>query len=410
MLCFLLILALPGCTTPRSSQANPASQGALARRAVPVNVATAVRKDVPVQLQEIGTVEAEATIQIKSLVEGQVAQVHFDDGAHVRKGQPLFTIDPRPFQAALAQAQANLLRDQVQAKRDYDAAVRYAKLVATGTVSADQYEEKRAQAQASEAAARADVAAVENAKLKLGYTAINSPINGRAGDILSKAGNLVKVNADTPMVTLMQTQPVDVSFSVPENYLNEIRASDAQSSLTVEAHIPGDAKPEIGKLTFINNEVNRQSGTIELKGTFENAKERLWPGRFVNVVLTLKVMRGVTVIPSQALQRGQEGDYVFVVRPDASAEYRSVDAEQLSAAETIVRKGVAPGEVVVTDGQLRLAPGVKVEIKEELSTATLLGGSEHPENQGSDGIRGSAMPVPGGASESMKTRSPGGAR
>jgi multidrug efflux system membrane fusion protein len=331
---------------------------------VPVTAATVIQKAVPVQLRAIGNVEAYSTISVKSQIEGVLTRVHFKEGQYVNKGDILFTIDPRPYEAALKQAEANLAKDNAQLENAHKEVSRYEDLVKKGYVAQEQYDQIRTNAAALEATINADKAMVENAHLQLKYCYIYSPINGRTGNLIANEGNLIKANADNPMVTINQIQPIYVTFSVPEQYLNEIKKYMAAMKLNVEALISKeDVMPEQGVLTFIDNTVDMATGTIKLKGTFANKGKRLWPGQFVNVLLTLTMQPNAIVIPSQAVQAGQSGVYVFVIKSDLTAESRPVVVARSLDGESVIEKGLQPGEKVVTDGQLRLVPGAKVEIK-----------------------------------------------
>jgi multidrug efflux system membrane fusion protein len=300
-----------------------------------------------------------------------LVSVHFTEGQDVKKGDLLFTIDPRPYEAALKQAEANLQRDLAQAKHAQEDARRYEFLIQKGVVARQQYDKFRTDADALEATVLADRAAAENAKIQLGYCSIHSPIDGRTGSLMIKQGNIIKAE-DINLVVINQVIPIDVSFSVPEQFLPEIRKHMASKKLQVEASSPqSDERPEKGTITFVDNAVDTSTGTIRLKGTFANREKKLWPGQFVNVVLTLTEEPNVIVVPSQAIQTGQEGQYVFVVKPDLTVESRQVVAGRTINGETVVQKGLQADERVVTDGQLRLSPGARVEIKTpEASSAT----------------------------------------
>lgn len=332
-------------------------------RMVPVVVDAADRKNVPLQVRTIGNVEAYNTVAVKAQVSGEISQVFFKEGQDVRKGSLLFRIDPRPFEAALRQAESALARDRAQAVNAQEDAKRYASLSGKGYVSVQEYDKARTNANALDAIVQADEAAVENARLQLEYTAIMSPIDGRTGAITVQKGNVVKAN-DASLVTINQVRPINVAFSLPEQYLAEVKKHMAMKDLKVEAIIPGsEASPVRGELAFIDNAVDRATGTIRLKGTFANADHRLWPGQFVDVILTLTIEPDRVLVPTEAVQTGQQGQYVYVVKDDMTAELRSVTPGRVHERWTIIEKGVAAGEKVVTDGQLRLVPGAKVEIK-----------------------------------------------
>lgn len=354
------VVVMSGCST---GPVKP--QVARAADAVPVTIATVVQKTVPAELEAIGNVEAYSTVSVKSQVEGALERVYFREGQDVKAGELLFTIDRRPFDAALQQAEANLARDTAQASHAKVEAERYTKLVEQGIVSKEQYDQYRTSAEAQDAAVRADKAAVENAQIQLGYCTIRSPIQGRAGSLLVHEGNVVKAN-DVPLVVLNRITPIYVNFAVPEKYLAEIKSRMTAGTLRVEASIPGDeAHPRDGTLSFVDNAVDATTGTIRLKGTFGNQDKQLWPGQFVNVKLRLAAQPNAVVVPSQAVQTGQQGQYVFVVKPDLTAEFRPVVVARSQGGEAVIERGLRPEEKVVTDGQLRLYPGAKMEVKSQ---------------------------------------------
>ncbi len=336
--------------------------------AVPVVAAQVSQRDMPVQVTAIGNVEAYSTVTIKSLVDGEIQQAYFREGQDVRKGERLFSIDPRPFQAALHQAEANLARDQAQAQYAQAEAQRYTQLMKAGIVSQIQYEQFTSNAQALDAAVRSDRAAVENAKIKLNYCSIDAPISGRTGSLLVHPGNLVKTN-DTSLVVINQVTPIYVDFSIPEQDLTQVKQRQAQGRLRILAYPSGhESDASTGTLSFINNTVDSSTGTIVLKGTFANRDRRLWPGQFVSVILDLSVQRSATVVPSQAVQTGQNGKYVYVIKSDRTVVLRPVTIGNALAGLTVVEKGLSPGETVVTNGQLRLYPGAKVSFKNEAAS------------------------------------------
>ena len=354
-----------------SSGCSNEKQGKPASAPIPVIVGAATQKTVPVQLRAIGNVQAYSTVTVKSKVGGELVRVHFTEGQDVRKGDLLFTIDPRPYEAALKQAEANLERDLAQAKHAREDARRYESLIQKGVVPKQQYDKFRTDADALEATVLADRAAVENAKIQLGYCSIHSPIDGRTGSLIVQQGNIIKAE-DINLVVINQIIPINVTFSIPEQFLSEVKKYMATGKLHVEALIPmNEARPERGVITFIDNAVDSSTGTIRLKGTFGNREKDLWPGQFVNVVLTLTTEPNAIVVPSQAIQTGQEGQYVFVVKQDLTVESRPVVAGRTVNSETVIQKGLKADEKVVTDGQLRLYPGAKVEIKtSDSATAT----------------------------------------
>lgn len=328
----------------------------------PVTVATVVQKTVPVQINAIGAVEAYSTVSIKARVDGELMRVYFSEGQFVSKGDLLFSIDPQPYKTALETAQANLAKDTALSRKADNDVVRYAGLIKEELVSKDDYEKALANAEALKATLEADRAAVESARLELDYCSIFSPVSGRTGGLLADQGNLIKAN-DSALVIINQVQPVYASFSVPEQNLAEIKKYMAVGKLRVEARASDeDGSTAEGMLTFIDNEVDSATGKIRLKATFPNKGMDLWPGQFVNVVLVLTEHPDVTVVPSQAVQTGQQGQFVFVVKDD-SAELRPVRTGITYGDMTVIEQGLRNQEVVVTDGQMRLMPGAKVEIK-----------------------------------------------
>jgi len=353
----LLFLAIfsSGCSNEKSNK--PVSPP------IPITVGTVSQKTVPVELRVVGNVQAFSTVTIKSKVGGELTRVHFTEGHDVRKGDLLFTIDPRPYEAALKQAEANLQKDLAQTKHAQEDARRYEFLIQKGVVARQQYDKFRTEAEALEAAVLADRAAVENAKIQLGYCSIHSPIDGRTGSLMVKQGNIIKAD-DVNLIVIHQIVPIDVAFSVPEQNLQEIKKYMALGKLQVDALVPSNnERPEQGTVTFVDNAVDTSTGTIRLKGTFANRERKLWPGQFVNVVLTLTREPNAIVVPSQAIQTGQQGQYVYVVKQDLTVESRPVVVGRFVSNETVVQKGLLAGEKVVTDGQLRLYPGARVEIK-----------------------------------------------
>ena len=352
------LLMLGGCASKPVK-----SEGMKMEFRVPVTVAKATVKSVPVQVEAIGNVEAYSNVSVRTQMAGEIERAYFTQGEDVKKGQLLFTLDRRPFQATLNQLEANLARDQAQLANAQAQAERNEKLFQAGIISKDQYDTFRTTAQAQEATVRADQAAIENAKVNLSYCSIYSPIDGRTGSYQVYPGNIAKVN-DTVLVVINQIHPIYVTFAVPEQYLAEVKEYQARGPLAVEAQVPNDPRPPaVGQLTFIDNAVDTATGTIKMRATFQNPDNRLWPGQFVNVVMRLTLQPNATVVPSQSVQTGQVGKYLFVVKPDFTADLRPVVVGETVQGETVIEKGVAPGETVVTDGQLLLAPGSKVEIK-----------------------------------------------
>jgi len=337
-----------------------------ARQALPVSVAHVIRKTLPVQLRAVGTVEAYSTVSVRSQITGTLTNVHFKEGQDVKKGELLFTIDPRPFEAALKQVEANLARDLAQLENAVQQARRYGELVKKQYVSQEQYDQIRTNAGALEAVVQADKAAVENAKVQLGYCYIYSSVTGRTGSLLVSEGNLVRVNDATPLLVINQVSPIYVNFSVPEQHLSEIKKRMASGQLKVDAIFPqNEDLGEQGVVSFVDNAVDRTTGTIRLKGTFANSSRRLWPGQFVNALVTLATQPDAVVVPAQAVQAGQDGQHVFVVTSEKTAELRKVVVNRTVDGEAVIEEGLKPGETVVTDGQFQLAPGVKVETKKQ---------------------------------------------
>ncbi len=353
------LLPLAGCSS------KPAESESMQRREfrVPVDIAKAMQQTVPVQVSAIGNVEAYSSVSVRTQVAGEIQKVYFTQGQDVKKGQLLLKIDSRPFETQLNQLEADLARDQAQLENAKAQAERSKKLFQAGIISEEQYDTARTTSDALKATVEADKAAIATAKVNLSYCSIDSPLNGRTGALQVYPGNIAKVN-DTVVVVINQIHPIYVTFSVPEQYLAEVKKYRARGPLAVEALIPNDSRPPVkGALTFINNTVDQSTGTIMMRGTFRNPDNRLWPGQFVNVVLNLSTLPNATVVPSQAVQTGMQGKYIFVVKPDMTADYREVVPGETVNGLTVIEKGVEPGENVVTDGQLQLAPGSKVEIK-----------------------------------------------
>jgi membrane fusion protein, multidrug efflux system len=352
---FLIINFLSACSGDKKPPPPPP---------VPVLAATVIEKTVPVELKVIGNVEAFSTVSIKSRLAGQLVQVNFKEGQDVKQGDLLFVIDPRPYEAALRQVEANLARDKALATKAQSDARRYAELIRKQFVSQQDYDQAKATADSLGATVNADQVAVQNARLNLSYCYIKAPISGRTGSLIAHQGNMIKDNADTAMLVINQIQPIYVSFAVPEQNLAAVRKFMAAEKIKVEAVIAGqEDNPEMGVLSFIDNTVDKTTGTILCKATFANESKRLWPGLFVNVVVQLATQPNAVLVSSQAIQTSQEGQIVFVVKPDLTVEIRPVKVGRPIDGEVIITQGLKPGEQVVTDGQLRLVPGAKVEIK-----------------------------------------------
>jgi membrane fusion protein, multidrug efflux system len=333
---------------------------------IPVTVATAQQRNMPVQLRAIGTVQPVQTVAVRALVPGQLTRVWFREGDEVRRGQMLFTIDPRPYQASLAQATANLARDQAELHNSEAQSARYADLVKKDYVTREEYDKIAAGAEGARAVVAADRAAIENAQVQLSYCEIRSPLDGRTGSLQVHAGNIVKANDTTPLVVINQVHPIYVQFSIPERDLGKLRAAGMGMSVSAVPQGTATVGPEGGRLTFLDNAVDASTGTIMAKATFPNPDNGLWPGQFVNVAVTLSDLPNAVVVPAQALQNSQRGQYVYVVKSDNGVEMRPVAVAQQVDQQAIIEHGVVAGETVVTDGQLRLTPKSKVEIKQSL--------------------------------------------
>jgi multidrug efflux system membrane fusion protein len=352
-----------------STTAGAAGGKKAAQPAVPVTVGIVGTRTVPVQLEAVGKVEPLATVSVLARVGGELTGVRFAEGQEVQKGQVLFTIDPRPYQAALDQAQAAVARDKAVAANSAADLKRYGDLVQKEYVTREQYDRIAADTASSGATVKADEAAVEAARLQLEYCTIRSPLGGRTGSLLVHAGNLVKANDAQPLVVIHQIQPIYVSFAVPEAELASIeryrsQGSGSQGQLTVES-VPAEGRgaSQQGALSFIDNQIDRTTGTILLKATFPNASRTLWPGQFTNVRLTLARQANAVVVPAQAVLTGQQGQYVYVVRADQTVENRGIQVARTVGGEAVIASGLSPGETVVTDGQLRLAPGTRIQAK-----------------------------------------------
>jgi len=393
---------------------------------VPVEMTAATQMDVPVQIKSIGNIEALSTIAVRSQVEGTLQGVHFQPGTEVKKGDLLFTIDQRPSRAALNEAEANLAkalaavnqgkavvaRDQATATNSQIIAKRDVFLVEQGVISREEYDNAIAKLRADQAtvsadqssvatlqsAAKAEQANVNNARVQLSYTSIRAPISGRTGNLVTTAGNLISANESTPLITITQAAPIYVTFTVPEQELLRIRQYAGSNDFKAEVTIPGDeGSPVEGKLSLVDNTVDTTTGTIRLKATFDNSDRRLFPGLFVNVVLTLGLQREATIVPSQAVQIGQDNSFVYVVKPDMTAEVRSVKTGATVNNMTVIEEGVKPGEQVVTDGQLRLVPGATVQAKSKPTQGAgeRQGSNAAPEANGPAGNPGAPSPAAG---------------
>ncbi len=356
-----IVLLFSGCAKKEQSQPADESGG---RPSAPVVTATVEQRDIPIQIKAIGNVEAYQTVQIRSQVNGQIEKIFFKEGEDVRQGQRLFQLDKRPFQADLEKAVGQQKRDQAQAENSLIQAERYSGLEKAGVASHEQAGQMMAQAKADASAVDADKAAVDAARVQLQYTDIVAPINARAGALMINLGNLVKAN-DTPyLVQLNQVTPIYVTFFVPEAKLDVIRQRFSGGQLRVLAYPKGqvDAAAE-GRLTFIDNGVDTTTGMFKAKATFQNQDRRLWPGQFVDVALELSTQKNATVVPTKAIQTGQQGEYVYVVKTDSTAEARPVKTAGTYENLTMISSGLSVGEQVIVGGQLRVAPNAKVTVQ-----------------------------------------------
>ena len=354
---------------------------------MPVVTAHVTQKAMPVTLPAVGTVEALSTVQVRAQVTGQLGAIHFSEGQEVSKGQRLFSLDARPFQAVLQQAEAVLARDMATAQNAQAQKARLADLFERGLIARDQYDTQTASATALEATVAADKAAIETTKLNLQYTEIRAPISGRTGSLGVHTGDLIRANDTNPLIVINQMSPVYVSFAVPGRYLGDVRRFQARKPLPVLATVPSAIAPgaqrptddgspqgkaaagarppvpqgtEQGVVSFIDNTVDPTTGTIRLKGTFENRDRQLWPGVFVQVTLQLTTDAGALVVPATAVQASQDGQFIYVVKADRTVEMRTVRVERQQGDEMVIAEGVAAGDEVVTDGHLRLTPGARV--------------------------------------------------
>src|SRR5438874_5280075 len=347
------------------AQYNKESRAAVQKTpaAIPVSAAQVVVKSMPVRLMAIGNVEPFTTVAIKTRVDGQLISVKFKEGDEVRQGSVMFEIDARPFAAVLKQAQANLAKDRALFDRASEQEKRYKDLLTKNFISPDAYEQVRTNTATAAATVSADEAAIENAKLSLEYCTVRSPVTGYAGRIQIQQGNLVKANDTNPLVTINQVVPIYTTFSVPEQSLADIRKYQTDGELKVQAAFANSTRAPIsGKLSFIDNTADPTTGTIRLKAEFANTDKALWPGQFVNVVLTLYEQKDAIVTPSAAIQSGPSGQYVFVVKPDSTVELRNIKIARAEGDDTVVASGLQAGGQGVSVGQVRLAPGTRVNV------------------------------------------------
>jgi multidrug efflux system membrane fusion protein len=362
-------LTSAACSRGEAQANNPqpsgGGRGGGPNQVVPVSVATAVQKSMPLTIQGIGTVIAASTVAVRAQITGELTSVLFKEGEDVQQGQVLVTLDKRPLEAALQQAQAQLDKDTAQAANARAQATRYQDLQKRGIATVEQVDAMTTQAAALDATVASDKANVEAARVQLQYATISAPMTGRTGLLQVHPGNLVKAQDTNPIVTINKITPVYVSFSVPEAQLPLLKRYMAQqSTLPVTAIAPTDTgTPSAGRVNFIDNAVDSTTGTIKVKGTFPNEDRRLWPGQFVNVTVTLSSEPNAVVVPSAAVQNGQQGQYVYVVTPDQKAEMRPVTVSRTVGDDSVIASGVKGGETVVTDGHLRLVPGSRVSFK-----------------------------------------------
>ena len=357
----LLIVAAAGCS--RNVVATSSARSGAASDSVPVAVTTVADEPMPIEVRAVGTVEPSAAVSVRAQVGGQLTEVHFAEGQEVQKNDLLFVIDPRPYEAQLHQVDANLAKDTAQAENATAQVRRYQDLVGRGIATREQLDQISTTAAALQATLKADAAAVETARLQLEYATIRAPIGGRTGSLIVQPGNLVRTTDTTPLVVINQLSPIYVTFPVPESSLADLRRYQAAGSLRIDARVPDEAGPaEHGVISFIDNTVDRSTGTIKVKGTFQNAARRLWPGLFVDVVLTLETEPHAIVVPSRAVQDAPQGKYVYVVKLDRTVESRPVTIARTIGDRTVIAAGLATGETVVTDGHLRLVPGKQVTV------------------------------------------------
>ena len=380
LLLLILVFLFAGCSADKGVKAK--AEDRPKKRAVPVLVGLAEQKTVPVELRAIGTVEPYATVAVKSQATGILQSVHFREGDEVKKGDLLFTLDPRPSASLLNQAQGNLAKNRAELDNARKELERYTQAAKKGYVSTEQAEQAQTKVATLSATIKADEAAVENARLQLEYCTIQAPIDGRTGQLQVFAGNLIKANDDTAMVTINQVSPIKVSFAVPGRHFGELKKYREAGSLQVVIAEPAGSEVE-GAFSFLDNSVDSTTGTLLLKAEAANRDKTLWPGQFVEVRLILTTRPGVTVVPSPAIQVGQDGPHVFVVKDDMTVEDRRIEVGMIVGTKSVVEKGLSPGERVVTDGQLQLTDGAKVVDRSAPAEQTV-----SPETSGREAARG----------------------
>jgi multidrug efflux system membrane fusion protein len=346
------------------SSTPPSGRGGGQNPPVPVTATTVEQKSVPFDVQAIGTVIAASTVAVRSQITGELMSVNFKEGDEVKEGQVLFTLDKRPFEATLQQAEATLQKDVAQAANAKAQAARYQDLAQRGIATREQVDQMTTQAAALEATVAADRANVQSARVQLDYATIEAPISGRTGLLQVHKGNLVRANDTIPIVSINRITPVYVTFAIPESMLPQFKQYMGAGTIRVEAKAPNDTgRASIGRIDFIDIAVDSTTGTIKVKGTFPNEDRKLTPGQFVNVTVTLTTDSNATVVPTTAVQSGQQGTYVYVIKSDNTAELRPVTVARTHGDDSIIRTGLKPGETIVTDGQLRLVPGSRVSVK-----------------------------------------------
>ena len=360
----LAVCALAGCSDKNNAQAEAKKTPP----AIPVLVAQAVEKPMPLRLHAIGNVETVASVAVKARVDGQIFRAYVRDGQDVGKGDLLFQIDPKPYQSQLAQAQANLAQSQAQFEYLRGQEKRYQELLAQNFVSREGYAQVASNFHSAEASVNATAAAVESARVNLAYTTIRAPIGGRAGKVLLSEGNLVKGNDTNALVVINQISPIYVSFAVPEQHLADIRANKANAPMRIEAEIE-KGKMVPGKLAFADNTVDATTGTIRLRGLFVNNDKQLWPGQYVDTWITLRDEDNALVVPAQAVLNGPNGQYAYVVKEDSTTEMRTIAVRRTDGEEAVIESGLKAGETVVTDGASRLLPGSRVSVKSAEKTS-----------------------------------------
>ena len=346
------------------SSTPPSGRGGGQNPPVPVTAAAVEDKAVPFDVNAIGTVIAASTVAVRAQITGELMSVNFKEGDEVKEGQVLFTLDKRPFEAALLQSEAQLQKDLAQLANAKAQSVRYQDLQQRGIATREQVDQMTTQAASLDATVAADRANIQSARVQLDYATIEAPISGRTGLLQVHKGNLVRANDTAPIVSINRITPVYVTFAIPESMLPQFKRYMAIGTIRVEAHAPNDTGPaSIGKIDFIDIAVDSTTGTIKVKGTFPNEDRRLTPGQFVNVTVTLTTDAHATVVPTAAVQSGQQGTYVYVIKSDNTVELRPVTIVRTHGDDSLVSTGLKPGETIVTDGQLRLVPGSRVSVK-----------------------------------------------